>query len=187
MESVCPICGVGRLVAKKGNFHFTPPDNIPGGEIVVRGSTWEECSDCEERILSKELLDKLDGIRYERLGLLTPVDIRNIRERAGLSQIEISQLLGVGEKTYTRWESGRSLQNKSSDNLIRVFEQNAELFTRLEAQRNPDRQNQIAKYIKSLERLKEKNESAIAAHGGELDPSTQNVLRKCLLEIVNSE
>ncbi len=40
----------------------------------------------------------------------------------------MAERLGVGEKTYTRWESGRSIQNKSSDNLIRLMDRSPEQF-----------------------------------------------------------
>jgi transcriptional regulator with XRE-family HTH domain len=52
---------------------------------------------------------------------LIPDEIKAIRERAGLSQKEMGERLGVGEKTYIRWENGHSIQNKSIDNMIRCI------------------------------------------------------------------
>ncbi len=51
----------------------------------------------------------------------------------------MANLLGVGEKSYTRWENGRSIQNKSNDTLIRLLDKNAEAFVIVDAERRPDR------------------------------------------------
>jgi transcriptional regulator with XRE-family HTH domain len=98
----------------------------------------------------------------------------------------MAEFLGVGEKTYARWESGRSIHNISSDNLIRLVAQSPEQFPRLKAQRDPGRQNLIAEYIRSLPQLKGSSRLALAAHGGELDPAIAETWRKRLLEIVES-
>ena len=121
MSEHCPICGELSLEIRTGDYKFDPPPNIPGGTIIIHSTSWEECTNCSEQIISLDLEQQLENVRRERLGLLTPGQIRHIRESAGLTQIEMAQLLGLGDKTYTRWESGKSLQNKSSDNLIRFF------------------------------------------------------------------
>jgi putative zinc finger/helix-turn-helix YgiT family protein len=135
MKKECPICGVMALIEKSGEYRFNPPANIPGGAIIIPNSKWEECSACGETLLSSELLEKLDEQRYAHLGLLTPVEIKVIRENAGLTQSQIADKLGIGEKTYTRWENGKSLQNKSSDNLIRLFAMDPSSLERIESQR----------------------------------------------------
>ena len=135
MKKDCPICGAVALVEKSGEFRFEPPANIPGGTIILANSTWEECEVCHEVILLPELIERLEQQRYVRLGLLSPSEIKAIRIKAGLTQTEISEILGVGEKTYTRWENGKSLQNKSSDNLIRIFSNDPSSLKEIETQR----------------------------------------------------
>lgn len=184
MAQKCPICGSSSLETKTGEFRFDPPQEIPGGTIIIQNAEWEECGACSEVILSLDLEHAIEKERYRRLGLLPPQDILEIRKCAGLSQTQMAKLLGVGEKTYTRWESGSSLQNKSSDNLIRLVATNADLFPKLEAERNPEREKQITEYLKSLESIEGRNPAAIAAHGGELDPSIGKELRRRLLEII---
>jgi putative zinc finger/helix-turn-helix YgiT family protein len=186
MVTECPVCGKVALEKRQGEFRFTPPPEIPGGEMVIPDATWEECSACGEQMLPPALGDALLVERYRRLGLLSPGEIAEIRDRAGLSQVEMAGFLGVGEKTYARWESGHSIHNMSSDNLIRLVAQGPELFPRLKAQRDPGRQSVIAEYIHSLPQLKGSNRLALAAHGGELDPAIAETLRKRLLEIVES-
>jgi len=153
---------------------------------VIPDATWEECSACGEQMLPPSLDKSLLVERYRRLGLLRPGEIAEIRQRSGLTQVEMAEFLGAGEKTYARWESGRSIHNMSSDNLIRLVAQSPEQFPRLKAQRDPGRQSVIAEYIHILPQLKGSNRLAVAAHGGELDPAIAETLRKRLLEIVES-
>jgi transcriptional regulator with XRE-family HTH domain len=50
--------------------------------------------------------------------LLTPDQIRSLRERLGLTQREVSELLQIGEKTWTRWETGRDRPSRSINVLL---------------------------------------------------------------------
>jgi len=186
MATECPVCGKVALETRRGEFHFTPPPEIPGGEMLIPDATWEECSVCGEQMLPPALGDALLAERYHRLGLLSPGQTAEIRQRAGLTQVKMAEFLGVGEKTYARWESGRSIHNMSSDNLIRLVAQSPELFPRLKAQRDPDRKRLIGEYVQSLPQLKGSSNLALAAHGGELDPAIAEILRNRLQEIVRS-
>lgn len=58
---------------------------------------------------------------YRQLGLLTPAEIRAGRERLGLSQQELQELLGLGGNSLSRWENGRVYQARSLDTLLRVI------------------------------------------------------------------
>jgi phage replication-related protein YjqB (UPF0714/DUF867 family) len=98
----------------------------------------------------------------------------------------MAELLGVGEKTYTRWEAGKSYHNTSSDNLIRLVAQSPELFARLSAQRDPERRKRIAEYMQALETSKGANPLAMAAHGGELDAGVGEVLGRRIREIIDA-
>ena len=186
MAAKCPICGAKSLEDRSGEYTFTPPANVPGGDIVISDVAWRECLACGEHILGPELERALEGHRYKRLGLLRPKEIKAVRGRAGLTQTQMAEFVGVGEKTYTRWESGRSLQNRSSDNLIRLADGHPELFLQLEAQRDPDREKLISDYVEGLHEHKGANRHAMAAHGGELDPSLGEVLRERLEKIARS-
>ena len=127
MARPCPFCGRGSLEARTGQYKFVPPAEIPGGPMVVLEASWEECTECGERLLSPALCRALDEERYKRLGLLSPQQIKAVRENAGLSRAAMASRLGVGEKTYARWESGSSMHNKSSDNLIRLLDKRPRL------------------------------------------------------------
>jgi DNA-binding transcriptional regulator YiaG len=76
--------------------------------------------------LSRELEAAIDDERRQRLGLLAPAEIRNAREKLGLTVQEMSHFLGVEESAYARWENGRSLPTKPGNELIRQMLESAE-------------------------------------------------------------
>lgn len=176
----CPLCDAQSLVPHEGTYKMYPPANIPGGPLTVAGAQWEACTSCGEEILPAALLAQLEDLRIERLGYLHPDQIRAVRERAGLTQTEMALFVGVGEKTYCRWEAGRSLQNLSSDNLIRLADRVPEVFAQLAAQRDPDRQAVIDAYLEGLADDKGGSDLALAAHGAELDVTLAGQLRERL-------
>ena len=187
MANQCPACGETALETLQGQFTFDPPPEVPGGPMVVPEAQWLECSSCGKRILPHDLVRQIELMRYDRLGLLRPSQIKATREKAGLTQEAMADWLGVGAKTYTRWESGRSYHNRSSDNLIRLFDQNPELLARIQAQRNPERTRMIRDYFSSLRNQQGAHTMGLAAHGGNLDAESALRLRELLKELANNE
>ena len=179
----CPTCGSPELRAEHGDFRFEPPANIPGGAIVVPNAHWHTCGACGEQIIPHETSEAIERERNRRLGLLTPVEIRAVRARTGLSAVDMASLLGVGEKTYTRWESGRSLHNKSSDTLIRLADRYSGLFAQVEAERQPGRDSVVRDYIATIGTLKSRVANAIAAHGADLGALDAQSIRVWLVEL----
>ncbi len=165
MARVCPICGAKVLEERRGEYIFEWPEGSAAQQSGFADAVWEACDACGEEILSPELSDRIEAEQYRIQGLLSPAEVRAVRERTGLSQVEMARLLGVGDKSYARWEVGLSVQNKSMDNLIRLAAEHPGLFAELEAQREPDREEQVAAYIEHLPTLKAQDELAMAAHG----------------------
>lgn len=63
-------------------------------------------------------------------GFLTSSDIRNIREKYGISQSDLCMLLGWGGKTITRYES-HQVQDKAHDTILKKIDQDPEWFLSL--------------------------------------------------------
>ena len=55
------------------------------------------------------------------MGLLLPGQFRELRERYDFTQKEMGELLQVGEKSWTRWESGKHRPSRSINLLIRAL------------------------------------------------------------------
>ena len=74
-----------------------------------------------ELFLDGEALEQLDKAKARYMGLLLPEEIKALRQRLTLTQMEMSDLLQIGEKTYTRWESGRSRPSQVLNLLLRAL------------------------------------------------------------------
>lgn len=79
------------------------------------------CDLCGEEIVDDAATKLIEEARRGAMGLLTSNEIRKLRSRFDRSQIQMSKLLGIGEKTYCRWESGSCVQSFAFDNYLRVL------------------------------------------------------------------
>ncbi len=63
-------------------------------------------------------------VRVKRLkeGFLTDKDIKRIRKKLGLTQKEMAEKLGVGEKNFARYENLSVRQSKAMDNLLKILD-----------------------------------------------------------------
>jgi DNA-binding transcriptional regulator YiaG len=77
---------------------------------------WDD--EIQEWILAPEANKLIEETKARYMGLLLPQQIRELREFLGLTQKEISELLQLGEKTWTRWESGRERPSRSMNILL---------------------------------------------------------------------
>jgi putative zinc finger/helix-turn-helix YgiT family protein len=94
-------------------------------ESIVIEANVRYCNVCGEELWDNELdganLEHAYNVFREKRGLLSCNQIKQIRNKYGLSQSAFAKLLGVGEKTITRYENG-AIQEKAQDNLIRLVE-----------------------------------------------------------------
>lgn len=118
----CPICGIEK--------------NIIYGEIKeglkVRGEDIEVftrvhyCPDGDHSFYSIDDEDEKFQLAYteyrKRKGLLQPIEIKQIREKYGLSQRAFARLLGWGEITIHRYESGAIQDDVHNDLLLMIRE-----------------------------------------------------------------
>jgi len=53
---------------------------------------------------------------------VNPLDVKAIREKAGLSQSELANMMRVSVRTLQNWEQGRRRPTGPASALIRIFE-----------------------------------------------------------------
>lgn len=140
---ICTVCGIGttKKVEKKHQARYN------GEPVEVSGVEVYHCDHCGQDSLTPEQARMYSRtVKNEvrkKLGLLPPEQIVAIRERAGLTQEELEELLGQGPKVVTRWESGRVIQGRSADTVLRLIEREPGLVKALrEIQRQRSRQQQ---------------------------------------------
>ena len=85
--------------------------------VKVKVPAWRDPKD-GEIYLDPEATAILDKVKARHMGLLTPEQIKALRKRLGLTQPQISELLQIGEKTWTRWETGRERPSRSINVLL---------------------------------------------------------------------
>lgn len=94
----------------------TPPKLVETIEIEVYENFGEE-------FLTAESSELIERTRARHMGFLHGKDIRDLRKRLGLTQDQLSKLLDCGEKSLSRWESGRGLPSGIVNKLLRLLDE----------------------------------------------------------------
>lgn len=119
-ENACHACGT---MMKESRGRLSVPVN--GEEIAVPFVAHIKCPKCGEVVLgfkdAKRLHEDAIAIYRKRRGLLSAEQIRDIRQRYGLTQTDLARLLRLGANTVSRWESGRNAQTAAMDLLLRLI------------------------------------------------------------------
>jgi putative zinc finger/helix-turn-helix YgiT family protein len=118
-KSYCSACEKEQLFQTiNKNASFNVRNVLVSAIIEIR-----LCSVCGNELFDEELEQKNEKIVFSSyrhmMNLLNPEEIKAIRDKYGLSQQLFSRLLGFGDKTIARYESG-SIQDLSHDLLIRL-------------------------------------------------------------------
>lgn len=123
-KTVCPVCGEGVLESRLVTERFDYGEGEDKVPVVAENVPVQVCTHCQETFSGPEAARIRHLAICRALGLLTPDEIRAIRERLGPSQPQFAKLTGIGEATISRWERGRLLQNKAMDRYLRLLDRN---------------------------------------------------------------
>jgi len=119
-DDTCPTCGA-QMRPRTGRFDH----RVNGEEIFVSGIPHLDCPRCHEKLFTLEQMRMIDQGAYEiyrkKYGLLSPEEIRAIREKHGLTQAAFAKLLRLGDNTVSRWEANRNVQTAAMDTLLRLI------------------------------------------------------------------
>src|SRR3990167_669258 len=119
MKGICPNCEKEteiELVKTKEEIQVR-------GEIIEVEVEYYKCLGCGEEFddprSNDDPLDKAYREYRRRHGMLQPEEIRVFRKRYGLTQNELSSLLGWGGATLSRYENG-ALQDEAHERVLRL-------------------------------------------------------------------
>ncbi len=73
-------------------------------------------------LLTPDALDEIEATKARHMGLLSPEQIFQLRFRLRLTQAEIGELLKIGAKTWTRWETGKQRPSQSMNLLLKALQ-----------------------------------------------------------------
>lgn len=119
-EDSCPDCGK-PMRPRRTTLKYP----VNGEEIAVDQSEHSRCAECGEIVLRMDqarlLRERAHQIYRARHKLLTPAEIRALRERLAMTQVEFAAVLRLGANTLSRWEAGRNVQSAAMDMLLRLI------------------------------------------------------------------
>ena len=115
----CPQCG-NSMTTTWQQHCFRYGDEGSGPELTVEIPV-RHCEVCGESFLDWETEEIEQRAVCEHLGVLTPEEVRQIREDYGMSRSAFSKLTGIGEASLSRWEKGSHIQNRANDRYLRLI------------------------------------------------------------------
>jgi putative zinc finger/helix-turn-helix YgiT family protein len=121
-ENACPVCATGKLTREVSDFKSRfVDDNGQEHDVLVPGVTKYVCDRCGEYILDSHSESRISEAQRRAMGLLTASELQNFRTGALKTQEEIAALLGLGKKTWCRWESDDYFQSEAFDRYLRLL------------------------------------------------------------------
>lgn len=120
------------------DVHIPNLDGDNTAEIITIKVQAYTDPDTGEDVLTPESMDLIEKTQARHMGLMTADEIKALRTRLSLSQDEMSDLLQIGGKTYTRWESGRARPSRSMNVMLCALRDGQLGVNYLRALRNPD-------------------------------------------------
>ena len=119
-EERCPSCGepgVQWRDAQHEIIHGVGKEAVWLKVMVPVG----KCSVCEYEFIGEAAQIKAHDAVCRHLGVLTPSEVREVREQRGLSHAQLAHELGVDEARVKRWERGAGVQSVEHDALLRKW------------------------------------------------------------------
>jgi len=99
-----------------------------GGEVTVSNLRVEVCDDCGEIALDSAATAQVQAAIVDYNDLLSPKELEHIRKSFEVTQGQMSDILGLGSKTYHRWENGVQYPSRSMGYYLRVLHEYPQAF-----------------------------------------------------------
>jgi putative zinc finger/helix-turn-helix YgiT family protein len=115
----CRECGEGKFEL----VQITHLAKIPNDNPVTVADIWvDRCNHCGETLFPGETVQYIESVVAEQTERLSGNELERIREDLGIErQDEMSEILGLGTKTYHKWESGAQFPTRSMSYYIRIL------------------------------------------------------------------
>jgi putative zinc finger/helix-turn-helix YgiT family protein len=116
----CGKCGQKKMHLATVPYATTIEHDGRAYPVVIPALTVPQCGNCKAISIDDEADQQISAAFRREARLLTPEEIREGREKLGLTQKQFANLLGVGEATVSRWETGAQIQQRALDRFLRV-------------------------------------------------------------------
>lgn len=149
MLTICPHCEAEREVTTLK----TTEDFKIRGDVVRVDVDYYKCLTCGEEFddpaSDRDPIDEAYVLYRQKNNMLQPADIKDIRKKHGLTQAELSKLLGWGLATLSRYENG-ALQEESHDKILKLIKEPQNLLKLIEGKPDALYDEKRALLIKEL-------------------------------------
>ena len=116
----CPNCGSHRLVQRSAEDTFAYGADKQAVELKTTVLI-DVCEHCGSAFASESAQVARNDAICQHLGILTPAEIRQLRDDVATTQSELSRITGIGKASLARWEAGDIFQNVANDRLLRLL------------------------------------------------------------------
>jgi len=134
----CAICSENLKKEKNKSLIVKYKTSNGIKDILVQNLSYSYCPNCDEIFYSPAELENYEiqlekALENERKkeGLLTAKEIKSIRTKYGLTQIQLEKLLDIWPKNVAKWETYRSNQSKNIDRILRIMDKDPSFFIKL--------------------------------------------------------
>ena len=121
LAEYCPLCeapGVTTIL-HQDSFDY----RLRGGKVTLHATIPVRCCGaCEFEYIDDEGAQIKHAAVCKHLGVLSPTEVRAIREGHGLNRETFARITGLEEATLEKWERGALIQNRADDNYLRLLE-----------------------------------------------------------------
>ena len=123
-DYTCPQCA-GKAVTTSQHRHTFRYGSGESAVDLTVSLPIRQCSSCDFEFLDDEAERLKHNAVCEHFGVLTPAEIRRIRESYGMTRAAFAQVTGLGEATLNRWENGIMIQTLANDRYLRLLASSA--------------------------------------------------------------
>lgn len=122
----CPACRTGKFTLVQIDHTEDLAEDNP---ITIPGIWVDRCDHCGEIVFPGDTARFIESVVADQTEQLTPRELERIREDLGVAtQDEMSTDLGLGLKSYHKWESGKQYPTRSMSYYIRVLAEFPQAF-----------------------------------------------------------
>ena len=124
-KDICPTCRNATIKRVTRDYKVNLPD---GQTSTVANLSFEECPECKDEFFSSEAMDRISDKVSAELDSLSSSDLKRIREKLQPNMTLLAESLGLGSKTWMRWENGEQNISRSMGYFIRTLAQFPEVY-----------------------------------------------------------
>ncbi len=120
MDTACPLCGSEGITTSQHRHSFYYGSGESAVELTVTLPV-RRCDTCEFEYLDEVAERVKHEAVCEHFGVLSPGEIRHIRDYHRMTRAKFAQVTGLGEASLNRWENGINIQTQANDRYLRLL------------------------------------------------------------------